>query len=84
MTKIYFMDLSDSWHNFTTIATITTFYLIYSITYEILRRKIPNKPPEYVNRLVTLPHGSLSSLFCLYYVCGPALNLYEGNEGMKK
>lgn len=78
MTKIFQMDLSDSWNVKTTIASMTTFFLLYSITYRALRRNITDKPPEYICRLLTFGHGLFSSICCLHYICAPAINLYEG------
>lgn len=71
------MDFSDSWHNVTTLVSMTFFFIAYSIVYRVLRRNIA-EPPEYICRLLTFAHGLFASICCLHYICAPAIDLYQG------
>lgn len=80
MTKIFMMDFSDKRHNLTTIATMAAFCLLYSSLYVLLSEIFPEIPTLIINRIVSMLHGVITSLACLYYVCGPAFKLYKGIE----
>jgi hypothetical protein len=73
------MDFSDETQVRETIILMIKFLAGYFLLYKVLRKSIGNgQPAEYSCRLITFIHGIISVSAAIYYVCLPAIKLYQG------